>query len=232
MRRPGWRPAAAAAAYLPWLTGLRNDLSSPTTDILSALQPFDPYHVGLTALHWSVGYPYATVGMAEVPGVAGLAMLRRGAAGGRRAAPSSGARRPRRGPVRSTTTTGWRWWWRSRWRPRLGGVRHQPRGHQPVQHPQPGGVVAGAGAWPCPHCWWPRAACGGWRPRSPRAWRRLGVGALALRDDTTAPRLRAGGGASSNRHAPAGRRGDRRDSRAQPRAAEPRRSVHRPAAHA
>lgn len=67
--------AAAAAAYLPWLTGLGNDLSSPTTDILSALQPFDPYNVGLTALHWSVGYPYATVGMAEVPGVAGLAML-------------------------------------------------------------------------------------------------------------------------------------------------------------
>ena len=70
--------AAAAAAYLPWLTGLGNDLSSPTTDILSALQPFDPYHVGLTALHWSVGYPYATVGMAEVPGVIGLVMLAAG----------------------------------------------------------------------------------------------------------------------------------------------------------
>ena len=33
--------AAAAAAYLPWLGGFRNDLESPTTKILSALQPFD-----------------------------------------------------------------------------------------------------------------------------------------------------------------------------------------------
>ena len=34
--------AAAAVGFLPWLSGLQGDLQSPTTDILSALQPFDP----------------------------------------------------------------------------------------------------------------------------------------------------------------------------------------------
>jgi hypothetical protein len=67
--------AAAAAAYIPWLGGFRNDLESPTTKILSALQPFDVEHVRLSLEHWSIGYPYASVGLRDVPGVAGLLLL-------------------------------------------------------------------------------------------------------------------------------------------------------------
>lgn len=68
--------AAAAAAYIPWLWGFKNDLESPTTDILSALQPFDVHSVRLSLEHWSVGYPYGTVvGLRELPGTPALVLL-------------------------------------------------------------------------------------------------------------------------------------------------------------
>ena len=68
--------AAAAAAYLPWLWGFRNDLESPTTEILSALQPFTLDAVRLSLEHWSVGFPYGTVaGLRDVPGVPALVLL-------------------------------------------------------------------------------------------------------------------------------------------------------------
>lgn len=67
---------AAAVAYVPWLSGLQADLDSPTTDILSALQPFSLEAVGTSLVHWSVGYPYAILVPPEaVPGKPALAML-------------------------------------------------------------------------------------------------------------------------------------------------------------
>jgi hypothetical protein len=69
--------AAAAAGFLPWLSGLRGDLNSPTTDILSALQPFDAAHVRSSLVHWAIGFPYATptTRVADLPGVPALIAL-------------------------------------------------------------------------------------------------------------------------------------------------------------
>jgi len=68
--------ACAAAAYLPWLGGFKNDLESPTTDILTALQPFDLHSIRLSLEHWSVGYPYGTViGLRDLPGTPALVLL-------------------------------------------------------------------------------------------------------------------------------------------------------------
>ena len=49
--------AAAAVGFLPWLSGLQGDLQSPTTDILSALQPFDPHYIRASVVHWAIGLP-------------------------------------------------------------------------------------------------------------------------------------------------------------------------------
>jgi 4-amino-4-deoxy-L-arabinose transferase-like glycosyltransferase len=67
--------AGAVVAFLPWLSGLLKDFDSPTTDILSALQPFDAEHVRISLEHWSIGYPYSVLGLKEVPGVAALVLL-------------------------------------------------------------------------------------------------------------------------------------------------------------
>jgi len=67
--------AAAVVAFLPWISGLLKDFDSPTTDILSALQPFDAAHVRISLEHWSVGYPYSLVGLTELPGVVALVLL-------------------------------------------------------------------------------------------------------------------------------------------------------------
>lgn len=68
--------AAAAAAFLPWVGGFRADVESPTTDILSVLQPFNLDQVRLSVEHWSVGYPYGNVvGLRELPGVPALLLL-------------------------------------------------------------------------------------------------------------------------------------------------------------
>jgi Dolichyl-phosphate-mannose-protein mannosyltransferase len=68
---------AAAVAFLPWLSGLAGDLESPTTDILSALQPFSPGFVRTSLAHWAVGYPYAITGtgVRDLPGTPALVML-------------------------------------------------------------------------------------------------------------------------------------------------------------
>jgi 4-amino-4-deoxy-L-arabinose transferase-like glycosyltransferase len=67
---------AAAGAFLPWLSGLIKDFSSPTTDILTALQPFDAEHVRISLGHWSIGYPYASAaGLRDIPGRAALVLL-------------------------------------------------------------------------------------------------------------------------------------------------------------
>lgn len=65
----------AAAAFAPWLTGVRNDFDSPTTEILSALTPFDLHSVRVSVTHVAVGYPYDTIGLRELPGEPGLVLL-------------------------------------------------------------------------------------------------------------------------------------------------------------
>ena len=67
---------AVLVAYIPWFSGFRNDLNSPTTDILSALQPFDALHVRLSIEHWSVGYPYSSIApLRDLPGRPALVLL-------------------------------------------------------------------------------------------------------------------------------------------------------------
>lgn len=66
---------AAAAAFLPWLAGVRNDFDSPTTEILSFLTPFDVHSVRVSLTHVAVGYPYDTIGLRELPGDPALVML-------------------------------------------------------------------------------------------------------------------------------------------------------------
>lgn len=66
----------AALAYLPWLSGLRMDLNSPTTAILSALQPFTVHAVKVSLLHWSIAYPYsANQPITALPGRPALILL-------------------------------------------------------------------------------------------------------------------------------------------------------------
>jgi 4-amino-4-deoxy-L-arabinose transferase-like glycosyltransferase len=91
----------AVAAFLPWATGLANDLTSPTSKILSALSPFTPHDVRLALEHWAIGYPYTWVArLPELPGapalvLLGLALALGGAGVARPAAARRGARRRR-----------------------------------------------------------------------------------------------------------------------------------------
>jgi hypothetical protein len=80
-RRPAIAASAGAAvAFLPWLSGFRGDLNSTTTDILSALQPFDVRWVRTSLTHWAVGYPYAGsgTGLRDLPGGPALILLAAG----------------------------------------------------------------------------------------------------------------------------------------------------------
>lgn len=68
----------AAIGFLPWLSGLRADLDSPTTGILSSLSPFNPHAVRITLEHWLVGFPYSGLdssSLRELPGIVALALL-------------------------------------------------------------------------------------------------------------------------------------------------------------
>ena len=69
----------AAVAFLPWLSGLQADLESPTTEILSALSPFDVTHIRISITHATVGYPYQVVGLRVFPGVVPLILFAVGA---------------------------------------------------------------------------------------------------------------------------------------------------------
>jgi hypothetical protein len=68
---------AAAILFLPWWSGLKGDLNSPTTDILSALQPFTFGFVRASVVHWLVGYPYLNVtsSVRRLPGLFALILL-------------------------------------------------------------------------------------------------------------------------------------------------------------
>jgi 4-amino-4-deoxy-L-arabinose transferase-like glycosyltransferase len=60
---------AAAVAFLPWLSGMRADLDSPTTKILSALTPFDLESIRVSLSHVAIGYPYSILSLRELPGL-------------------------------------------------------------------------------------------------------------------------------------------------------------------
>lgn len=66
---------AAIVGFLPWITGLHNDLTSPTSTILSALSPFTLHDIRIVLEHWTVGYPYASVPLRRLPGDIALVLL-------------------------------------------------------------------------------------------------------------------------------------------------------------
>lgn len=69
--------AVAFLLFVPWLPGFVADNNSPTTAILSALQPFTFTNVRLSLENWSVGFPY--VGLHVVPGYLAAALIAAGA---------------------------------------------------------------------------------------------------------------------------------------------------------
>ena len=82
-RRPALvASVAAAVAFLPWLSGLRGDLNSTTTEILSLLQPFELRWIRTSVTHWAIGHPFAGegTGLRDLPGVPGLVLFALGAA--------------------------------------------------------------------------------------------------------------------------------------------------------
>ena len=67
---------AAAIALPPLDLGLKGDLDSPTTKILSGLSPFDLDSIRISLEHWGLGYPYASAGgLTNLPGVPALVLL-------------------------------------------------------------------------------------------------------------------------------------------------------------
>jgi Dolichyl-phosphate-mannose-protein mannosyltransferase len=61
------------AGFAPWIPGFIDDNSSPTTEILSALQPFELDAVRFALEAWAVGYPY--VRLETVPGHVGGVLI-------------------------------------------------------------------------------------------------------------------------------------------------------------
>jgi 4-amino-4-deoxy-L-arabinose transferase-like glycosyltransferase len=66
---------AAVLAYLPWLSGLRADFNSPTTEILSALSRFTPGSIRAALEHFTLGYPYDFVSLRSLPGAPALVLF-------------------------------------------------------------------------------------------------------------------------------------------------------------
>lgn len=86
--------AAAALGFAPWLTGVRNDFTSPTQGILDALSPFTLESVAGILGHWTVGYPYASLPLAELPGRLAVVAVAAGLALGLAGLARRGIRRP------------------------------------------------------------------------------------------------------------------------------------------
>jgi hypothetical protein len=67
---------AAAIGFLPWISGLKGDLDSPTTKILSDLSPFDLDSIRTSVQHWGLGFPYSSSsGLTDLPGLPALVLL-------------------------------------------------------------------------------------------------------------------------------------------------------------
>jgi 4-amino-4-deoxy-L-arabinose transferase-like glycosyltransferase len=76
-RRPALLTCTGALlAYVPWLPGFVDDLGMPDSRIMSELSPLTWFTARLTVEHWSVGYPYVTIGseLRDLPGISGLTL--------------------------------------------------------------------------------------------------------------------------------------------------------------
>jgi hypothetical protein len=80
--------------FAPWISGYIADTNSPTTKILSHLEPFTVDAVRLSLERWSLGYP--NVGLTTIPGTIGWALIVAGVAIAATAAVSLAARRSSR----------------------------------------------------------------------------------------------------------------------------------------
>jgi len=65
--------AAAAAFFLPWISGLRSDLDSPTTKVLEALQGDGFAAKRMAAEAWAFGHPFIEPG--KLPGKAAILII-------------------------------------------------------------------------------------------------------------------------------------------------------------
>lgn len=69
--------AAVVVLYLPWLSSLRGDLDSPTTEILGGLLRFDGRTIRQSLGQWSIGFPYSLprTSLRDLPGLVPMLML-------------------------------------------------------------------------------------------------------------------------------------------------------------
>ena len=65
----------AAVLFLPWVSGVLADFDSPTTKILSELEPFTLDFVSTALAHWAIGFPYSVLGLDRLPGTLGLVLI-------------------------------------------------------------------------------------------------------------------------------------------------------------
>ena len=72
----------AALAFLPWLSGLRADFNSPTTDIVDSFNTVDLGSVRINLLHWAAGHPLVlpNTSLSALPGNPALVLLALGVA--------------------------------------------------------------------------------------------------------------------------------------------------------
>jgi len=75
-----WRDAllanvGAAILFAPWISGVLADFDSPTTEILSQLEPFTLDFVSTALAHWAIGFPYSVIGLDQLPGTLGLVLI-------------------------------------------------------------------------------------------------------------------------------------------------------------
>ena len=68
--------AAAALGFLPWISQLRSDTSSPCAKLISSLQPFDLHEVRTDLARWSIGHPF--IAASSLPGDVALVLAAAG----------------------------------------------------------------------------------------------------------------------------------------------------------
>ena len=127
----------AAILFAPWISGVLADFNSPTTKILSELEPFTLDFVSTALAHWAIGFPYSVLGLDQLPGTLGLVLIVSRAGHGRRG-PLAAV--PRRAAAAGSAP-------RPRCRARAGGAARRgalQRGlNRPPRHAEPRGLLAG-----------------------------------------------------------------------------------------
>src|SRR3954447_8627291 len=69
--------AGAVIGFLPWLSGFRGDLNSPTIKIFDVLNPFNAHFARLALEHWAIGFATYSpdARLPDLPGVPALVLL-------------------------------------------------------------------------------------------------------------------------------------------------------------